>query len=1273
MDEPVTRPGAGPANESTAGTHHDDTPTMGGEIADGGPRVDATIADDCGRATHDDGRTMDVSRLRPGTDETAVPVDEDRPPISSTAHADGPAIEGDDTHPFRAGMPAVPGYEILGELGRGGMGVVYRARQIRLDRVCALKMILAGAHADAQATARFLSEAQAIARLHHPHIVQIYSIGEARGLPYVELEYLPGGSLDRDLDGTPWNPARAARMVEQLARGIAEAHLAGIVHRDLKPGNVLLSVDGTPRITDFGLAKMLGSDSGLTKSEAILGSPSYMAPEQAEGRTKDVGPAADVYALGAILYELLTGRPPFRGATVLETLEQVKSAEPVPPSQLVPRLPRDVETIALKCLHKDPARRYVGAEALAEDLRRFVAGEPIVARPIGGLERAGLWYRRNRTVARLMGAIVLVLSLGTAIATSLALWANRERQLGEDRLYLAEIIAAYQAWQEGRLSLVHQYLQAHEPKLPGDPDRRGFEWYYLKRLCQLELRDIGAHPGGVNCLAHSPDGRLLATGGRDYVVRLWDVATSREVRGFNRHQRPVQGVAFSPDGRMLVSASLDRTIILWDTGTGRALHILPGHADEVWGVAFSPDGRTVASASKDRTVKIWDVVTGRQIRTLLGHSAGIDAVTYNSDGRILATAARDNTVRLWDPATGRETHILQGHAAPVTCVVFSRSGLVLASGSEDRTVRFWDAAGREARPLLNHPGAVRAVSFSPDGLAIAAAGDDNIVRIWDSAGREKLLLRGHLGRVNGLSYSKDGRTLASASAEPYVKVWDAVTSQEFVSEAGSGGFLEAELVLVAFGPGGRTLVSASFTTASHGRAGRVRIRDLELGRTIWSSVLIDYRVDNYFHWFDSMAFSPEGRRLVLRRRFGPPPWPILARFDVADGRRIRAGSEADVSTRGLAFTPSFRATPTEGNRGLVVQDQATFREILTLRGRSIFPHAAATSPHRRFAGADAGLVTVWDTVTGQEVLKLRGDARNIGGLAFNNDGLTLAAVNHDGSTTLWDATPLTREIAHARDARSVLAFCLAGSPSAAEVEASIRRDPTIIEDVRQRALTLANSYRRDQQIREAERVDDQAERMVRVLFVEGKSRQETLTHLRNDRSMGEAVRRRAIDLVDSTDDAMWEVVRPDPSNAASMNEYAWSVVRTPGRELWEYEIPLRRVEMVCRNRPSDSRSLSIRGVALYRLGEYPQAADTLQRSGPGNADADGAWRPVDLAFLAMAQRRLGQDRPARETMSRLRETMKAPRWKADQDAQAAFREADALEHDRTAPDKSSSR
>jgi serine/threonine-protein kinase len=247
------------------------------------------------------------------------------------------------------------------------MGVVYKARNLRLNRGVALKMILAGEHAGHEAVVRFLVEAEAVAKVQHPNIVQIFHVAEHDGHPYFEMEYVGGGSLADRLDGTPRPPREAAVLVQTLARAMAEAHRQGIVHRDLKPGNILLTSDGQPKVADFGLAKLLNIQSGLTRTDSVLGSPSYMAPEQAAGKTKEIGPAADVYALGVILYELMTGRPPFRGATALDTLQQVKSAEPLPPSRLVPGLPRDLETIALKCLQKDPGKRFESAAALAED------------------------------------------------------------------------------------------------------------------------------------------------------------------------------------------------------------------------------------------------------------------------------------------------------------------------------------------------------------------------------------------------------------------------------------------------------------------------------------------------------------------------------------------------------------------------------------------------------------------------------------------------------------------------------------------------------------------------------------------------------------------------------------------------------------------------------------------------------------------------------------------------------------------------------------------
>src|SRR5215469_2008445 len=307
----------------------------------------------------------------------------------------------DSTFGMSGGCPAVPGYEMQGELGRGGMGAVYKARQIRLDRIVALKVVLSGAYAGAEELARFQAEAQAVARLQHPNIVQVYEVGEHERRPYFSLEFVDGGNLSGRLAGAPQRPRDAAVLTQTLARAVQYAHEQGIVHRDLKPANVLVTTGGTVKITDFGLAKRLDIDSGYTHTGQVMGTPSYMAPEQAAGLVRSIAPATDVYALGAILYELLTGRPPFRGASMLETLEQVRQRDPLPPSQLQPNTPSDLETICLKCLQKDPAKRYVTASELADDLGRFLAGRPIQARPVGRVERVYRWAKRNPALAAL--------------------------------------------------------------------------------------------------------------------------------------------------------------------------------------------------------------------------------------------------------------------------------------------------------------------------------------------------------------------------------------------------------------------------------------------------------------------------------------------------------------------------------------------------------------------------------------------------------------------------------------------------------------------------------------------------------------------------------------------------------------------------------------------------------------------------------------------------------------------------------------------------------
>jgi serine/threonine-protein kinase len=355
--------------------------------------------------------------------------------------------------PVGAALPRVPGYEVEAVLGRGGVGVVYKARQVRLNRTVALKMLLAGEYAGPRDLERFLREAEAEAGLRHPHIVQVHDVGEHEGRPYFTMEFLEGGSLAQKLQGAPQPGRQAAALVATLAGAVQVAHQGGVVHRDLKPGNVLLGADGTPKISDFGLARRLEGGAGLTLSGVPMGTPSYMAPEQARGQTRAVGPAVDVYALGAILYELLTGRPPFRGETPAETVLQVINQDPAPPSRLNARVPRDLETICLKCLHKDPQRRYPTAAALADDLQRFLRGEPIAARPAGLPERLGKWVRRRPGWAALLAASLLVAAALVGMSFWLVAQRAYERQAVEADLKEAADLRDSARWEEARAVL----------------------------------------------------------------------------------------------------------------------------------------------------------------------------------------------------------------------------------------------------------------------------------------------------------------------------------------------------------------------------------------------------------------------------------------------------------------------------------------------------------------------------------------------------------------------------------------------------------------------------------------------------------------------------------------------------------------------------------------------------------------------------------------------------------------------------------------------------
>ncbi len=961
-------------------------------------------------------------------------------PLAATfdATADGPAVATEGT---AGNVPVVPGYEISGVLGRGGMGVVYAARHVRLNRQCALKMILAGAHAGRDDVARFITEAEAIARLEHPSIVQIRHIGDVDGLPFLELEYLSGGSLDSQLDGLPWPAARAARLAEQVAMGIAEAHRQGVVHRDLKPSNVLLAADGTPKVGDFGLAKMLDSQSALTQSESVMGSPSYMAPEQASGRGKQAGPAVDVYAVGAILYELLTGRPPFRGASVLETLEQVKATEPVAPSRLVPGVPRDIETVCLKCLQKEPAKRYETAQQLGDDLRRFLDSRPILARRTGAAERLGRWCLRNPMIASLVGlaALLSIATTGVSLAgylwTSAALSRERAALSGERSARLAANGNLYHALVgEARALRIARGVGYREQVfgLLGraarlDVPERDFA--ELRRESAASLGDfVGLEPlvlhdlgSGTSAVAVHPGSESIAVGLDDGSVRLFDRSTGRQRSWLSGPRAPVSDLTFDLQGRRLMTGHKDGTIrVLDDLGAptpretakkkvSGSPHLFLWTSDGPVAVVFTRSSKAPAIRSgqpplADSFTVVYPLAPangaiGFDLRESVPEVSRaafpsiLPALALSPAGdKAAAVVGLDLpvTIVLWEIATRRVLRSTRT-ASTVISLAFSPDTTQLAVGCDGGFYVF-ETAALTAQMDVRLDSA-SAMSFSPDGRILAVHTLTGEIQLWSMLSKRLLAELKHPGPpgLPRVAFSRDGRTVASVRRNS-VQAWDLAGAAERIEIAGHA----LGVTGLAFSPDGSRVASSS-------KDGTAKIWDPATGGLV--QTLRGYPDD-----VQTCPFSPDGKLLatgsftLARLRFwDTQSWQQAG--DTIDGDFAPIGSLSFAQPNDTGTCLLAAASGRKGVRVWKVERVQGGRVVPRVAGNhpARDTRSVAMSPDGRWlAFNDAHSVGIWDVqaarsraCSGPELLFYWQ------ALAFRSDR-ELVYVAQSGAAVVWD-------------------------------------------------------------------------------------------------------------------------------------------------------------------------------------------------------------------------------------------------------------------------------
>ncbi len=937
-------------------------------------------------------------------------------------------------------------FELLEELARGGMGVVYKARQVSLNRIVALKMILPGHLASSEAVRRLHVEAEAAARLDHPNIVSIYGIGQHQGQHYFAMRFVAGHNLSQHLAlrSGGMTPQEAARLLVTVARAVHHAHQRGILHRDLKPANILVDAQGAPHVADFGLARQIEGSGDLTLGGVVLGTPNYMSPEQTAGATHHLTTGTDIYSLGAVLYFLLTGRPPFEGTTPLEVMRQVVETEPVPPSRILCKrrqgpvapaasaaratpcpLDRDLETICLKCLEKDPNRRYTSADALADDLEHWLRNEPIRARPLRWREHVAKWVKRNPAPAAWALAAVLVAGVGLAgivwqwrradrnaaselhqrlrveatvvrlemeqvdsllgqdrAGEAVAKLARLLRRHPDDRVIAARLISALSGLDPGQAPSADSSPGGPAPE--SRPVRSGHP-------LALEFGAPGPASRGLNWAELSPDGSRVLTAGADFAVRVWDARTGQAICRPMLHPGPVRLAHFNRDGRLLASSTAYAEARIWDATTGEPLAPPLQHGDRVLEVQFSPDGRWLATASADGTARLWEARTGQPAGRPLPHrrdpaarlesdeyAAEFGASTesepsdvllarFSPDGRRLATACQEGTVWIWDPATSGLVAGPLAHGRAVTRLRFDPNGTRLVTLCSDGIARTWDA--RTGRALTGpSPQVARwvtdASSLSPDGTRVIILSRNTAQVCALDTGNPIGNLMAHAARLVTVQFSPDGTRVALGSEAGIARIWDVDTALPVSEPMPHGGaVLQAQ-----FSPDGQWLLTVSSD-------GKVRL---------WDVASTPAAVPC---WLPELAEAVIGWRLDENDMRQPGPTNQLARVPPPS----RPGVDGDYYSSWLRW---FLATGTA--RGISPRSPVTLGEHV--QRRIAEDTLASLREAARLAPTNQVALTRLDLADRRaRIQSLQGNGRDDEALALAEESLA----RHPDSVWLW--------------------------------------------------------------------------------------------------------------------------------------------------------------------------------------------------------------------------------------------------------------------------------